>query len=116
MIVRIIGLVFLFIISIRFSRVKSDCRYGEYYAKKIQRFKKWNFILRKCHLDLAFLSNCKKNGVISKFIWFKLANRHLTNSHFSHCKNKSSQSKRRSIHWKRMHRGLRKNYKEEFLF
>ena len=86
MIVRIIGLVFLFIIRIRFPRGKSIAdiirnRYGEAFVKKIRRFEKCDFKLRKCHLDLRFLLDCKKNGVIPKFLHFKLANRHLNNSH-----------------------------------
>ena len=86
MIVRIIGLVFLFIIRIRFPRGKSIAdiirnRYGEAFVKKIRRFEKCDFKLRKCHLDLRFLLDCKKNGVIPKFLRFKLANRHLNNSH-----------------------------------
>ena len=86
MIVRIIGLVFLFIIRIRFPRGKSIAdiirnRYGEAYVKKIQSFEKCDFKLRKCHLDLKFLLDCKNNGVIPKFLRFKLANRHLKNSH-----------------------------------
>ena len=86
MIVRIIGLVFLFIIRIRFPKGKSIAdiirnRYGESFVKKIRRFEKCDFKLRKCHLDLRFLLDCKKNGVIPKFLRFKLANRHLKNSH-----------------------------------
>ena len=119
MIVRIIGLVFLFIIRIRFPRGKSIAdiirnRYGEAFVKKIRRFEKCDFKLRKCHLDLRFLLDCKKNGVIPKFLRFKLANRHLNNSHvYRKCQN---QSKRGLILWKMIHRGLRKNYKEHFLF
>ena len=46
-----------------------------------------DFKLRKCHLDLSFLLGCKKNGVILKFLRFKLANRHLNNSHvYKKCK------------------------------
>ena len=83
MLVRTIGLVFLFIIRIRFPRGKSIAdiirnRYGEAFVKKMRRFEKCDF---KCHLDLRFLLDCKKNGVISKFLRFKLANRHLNNSH-----------------------------------
>ena len=37
--------------------------------------------MRKCHLDLRFLLDCKKNGNIPNFLRFKLANRHLKNSH-----------------------------------
>ena len=36
---------------------------------------------QKFHLDLRFLLDCKNNGVIPKFVRFKLANRHLKNSH-----------------------------------
>ena len=86
MIVRIIGLVFLFMILIRFPRGKSIAdinrnRYGEASIKKIRRFEKCNFKLQKCYLDLRVFLNCKKNGVIPKFLRFKLANRHLNNSH-----------------------------------
>ena len=82
----LIGLVFLFIIRIRFPRGKSIAdiirnRYGEAFVKKIRRFKKCDFKLRKCHLDLRFLLDCKKSGVIPKFLRFKLANRQLNNSH-----------------------------------
>ena len=85
MIVRIIGLVFSFIICIRFPRGKSIAdvirnRYGEACIKKIRKFEKCDFKLRKCHLDLRFLLDCKKNGVIPKFVCFKLANKHLKNS------------------------------------
>ena len=86
MIIRIIALVFLFIILIRFPRGKSIAdiirnRYGEDFVKEIQRLDKCDFKLRKCHLDLRFLLDFKKNGVIPKFLRFKLANRHLKNSH-----------------------------------
>ena len=47
----------------------------------MRRFEKCDFKFRKCHLGLRFLLDCKKNGVISKFLHFKLANRHLNNSH-----------------------------------
>ena len=85
MIVRIIGLV-LFIIRIRFPRGKSIAdiirnKYGEAFVKKLRMFEKCNFKLRKCHLDPRFLLDCKKSGVIPKFLRFKLANRHLNNSH-----------------------------------
>ena len=50
-------------------------------SKKIQRFGKCNFKLRKGHLDLRFLLDCKNKAVISKFIRFKLVSRHLKNSH-----------------------------------
>ena len=86
MIVRIIGLVYLFIIRIRFPRGKSIAdiirnRYDQAFVKIIWRFEKCDFKFRKCYLDLRFLLDCKKNSVISKFLRFKLANSHLNNSH-----------------------------------
>ena len=36
--------------------------------------------VRKGHLDLRFLLECKKNNLILKFLQFKLANRHLHKS------------------------------------
>ena len=102
MIVRIIGLVFLFIICIRFLRGKSITeiiknRYGEAYVKKIRRFEKCDFILRKCYLDLRFLLDCKNNGVISKIIRFKLANGHLKNFHvYKKCQIRRLEEKIRS--------------------
>ena len=111
---------FLIISAIDFTvgnQILSDIitnRYGEAFVKKIWRIKKCDFKLRKCHLDLRFLLDCKKNGVIPKFLRFKLANRHLNNSHvYRKCQN---QSKRGLILWKMIHRGLRKNYKEHFLY
>ena len=107
MIVKIIGLVFLFIIRIRFPRRKSIAdiirnRYGEAFVKKIRRFEKCDFKLRKCHLDLRFLLDCKKNCVITKFLRFKLANRYLNNSHvYRNCQltllDEEIKSKRRRI-------------------
>ena len=119
MIVRIIGLVFLFIIRIRFPRGKSIAdiirnRYGEAFVKKNTKVWKVQFQIVEMHLDLRFSLDCKKNGVFSKFLRFKLANRHLNNSHvYRKCQN---QSKRGLILWKMIHRGLRKNYKEHFLY
>ena len=86
MIVRIICLVFLFITRIRFLRGKSIAgiirnRYGEGFLKKIRTFQKCDFKLRKCHLDLRLLLDCKKTGVVPKFFRFKLAKRHLEHSH-----------------------------------
>ena len=78
---------FLIISAIDFTvgnQILSDIitnRYGEAFVKKIWRIKKCDFKLRKCHLDLRFLLDCKKNSVIPKFFRFKLANRHLDNSH-----------------------------------
>ena len=117
MIVRIIGLVFLFIIRIRFPVRKSVAdiirnRYGKDYIKKYEGLKN-------------AISNSGNDGVIPKFFRFELVNRHLGNSHvYKKCqirllqkkkKKKSNQSERGLTPWKKMHRGLRKDYKEHFL-
>ena len=85
MIVKVLGLVFLFITRIRFPKGKSIAniirsRYGEAFVRKIRKFEKNDYKLRKSHLDLRFLLECKKNNLIPKFLQFKLANRHLHNS------------------------------------
>ena len=49
--------------------------------RKYESLKICDFKLQKCHLDLMFLLDCKNKGVIPKFLRFKLANRHLKNSH-----------------------------------
>ena len=55
-------------------------RYGEAFVRKIRKFEKNDYKLRKSHLDLRFLLECKKNNLIPKFLQFKLANRHFHNS------------------------------------
>ena len=85
MIVKVLGLVFLFIIPIRFSKGKSIAdiirsRYGEAFVRKIRKFEKSDYKLQKGHLDLRFLLECQKNNLIPKFLQFKLVNRHLHNS------------------------------------
>ena len=56
MIVKVLGLVFLFIIRVRFPKGKSIAdmirsRYGEAFVRKIRKFEKSDFKLRKGHLD-----------------------------------------------------------------
>ena len=85
MIVKVLGLVFLFIIRIRFPKSKSIAdiirsRYGEALVRKIHKFEKNDYKLRKGHLYLRVLLDCKKNNVIPKVLQFKLANRQLHNS------------------------------------
>ena len=85
MIVKVLDLVFLFIIRIRFPKGKSIAdiirsRYGEVVIRKICKYEKNDYKLRKGHLDLWFLLEFKKNNLIPKFLQFKLTNRHLHNS------------------------------------
>ena len=84
-IVKVFGLVFLFIIRIGFPKGKSIAdiirsRYGEAFVRIIRKFEKSDCKLRKGHLDLRFLLECKKNNLLPKFLQLKLASRHLHNS------------------------------------
>ena len=58
------------------------CFLQVYQAKKndYKSFKKNDYKLQKGHPDLRFLLEFKKNNLISKFLQFKVANRHLRNS------------------------------------
>ena len=87
MIVKVLRLVFLFIIRIRFPKGKSIAdiirsRYGEAFVRTICKFEKSDYKLRKGHLDLRVLLGCKKSNVIRKFLQFKLANSHLQGINF----------------------------------
>ena len=78
-------MVFLFIIHIRFPKGKSIAeiirsRCGKTFVRKIRKFEKNDYKLRKDHLDLRFLLEFKKNNLIPKFLQFKLSNWHLHNS------------------------------------
>ena len=72
MIVKVLGLVSLFVIRINFSKGKSIAdiirsRYGKAFVRKIRKFKKNDYKLQKCHMDLKFLLECKKNNLIPSF-------------------------------------------------
>ena len=86
MLIRVISLVFLFIVRCRFptqfSIISILCkRYGENLVKSVRKLEKLDFKHEKAQLDLEFLQTCKKNNVILKFLRFKLANRQLPSSH-----------------------------------
>ena len=78
MTVKVLGLVLLFIIRIRFPKAKMIAdiirnRYEKAFVRKIRKFEKNDYKLRKGHLDLRLLPKCKKNNLIPKFLQFKLA-------------------------------------------
>ena len=59
MIVKVLGLTFLFIVRIRFPKAKSIAdfirsRYGETFVRKIRKYEKSNCKLQKGHLGLKF--------------------------------------------------------------
>ena len=65
MIVKVLGLVFLFIIRISFPKGKSIAdiirsTFGEAFVRIIRKFEKSDYKLRKGHLDLRFYWNVRK--------------------------------------------------------
>ena len=47
---------------------------------KVRKLETLDFELRKCNLDIEFLETCLKNGLMPKFLNFKVANSTLRNS------------------------------------
>ena len=102
MFMKVAAIVFLFLIRLRFLHSKSLSqiirrRYGDKIIKRLRKFEKIDYRLRKAELDLEFLVKCRDNNVIPKFLNFRLANRSLrfsltyahsqSNLNFSiHCK------------------------------
>ena len=61
-------------------------RYGDKIIKRLRKFEKIDYRLRKAELDLEFLVKCKDNKVIPMFSNFRLANRCLISSlTYTHC-------------------------------
>ena len=85
MIQRVISIVFLFLVRLRFPSNLSMIqvirnRYGNNTVKLVRQFEKLDYKYCKLLLDLSFLGNCIKNNVILKFVQFRLANRDLRES------------------------------------
>ena len=51
--------------------------YGDKIIKRLRKFEKTDYRLRKAELDLEFLVKCRNNNLIPKFLNFHLANRSL---------------------------------------
>ena len=85
MLLRVISLVFLFIVKLRFPFHKSIAtiireRYDVSVLKSVRTFENGNFKVRKAELDLDFLSTCYNNNLVPNFLKFRLANQPLRNS------------------------------------
>ena len=91
MIVKVLTLVFLFLIRLRFPSRKFIAeiirkRYGRDTVKQLRKFEKLDCKVRKSRGDLEFLKLCQDNGLTPKFLNFKLANRNLRYSNsYKHC-------------------------------
>ena len=91
MIVRVLALIFLFLLKLRFPANKSVAkiirkRYGSDAVKWLRKFEKLDFKIRKNEVDLQFLQSCHQEGLTHKFLNFKLANSSLKHSRtYKHC-------------------------------
>ena len=88
---KVAGIVFLFLIRLRFAHSKSLSRiirrrYGDKIIKRLRKFEKIDYRLRKAELDLEFLVKCRDNIAIPKFSNFCLGYRSLKFSlTYAHC-------------------------------
>ena len=83
--IKVVALVFLFIVRIRFPSHKSIAeiirnRYGKDMVKLIRKFEKVDYKHRKAQLDLAFLEYCQRYNFIPNFLHFRVANKNLRSS------------------------------------
>ena len=91
MFMKVAAIVFLFPIRLRFPHSKSLSqiirrRYGDKITKRLCKFEKIEYRLRKAEVDLEFLVKCRDNDMIPKFLNFRLANRSLRFSlTYAHC-------------------------------
>ena len=85
MIVRVLAMVFLFLLKLRFPGNKSveeiiRKRYGSEAVKWLRKFEKLDFKIRKNEANLQFLQSCHHEGLTPKFLNFELANSSLKHS------------------------------------
>ena len=82
MIVRVLSLVFLFIVHLKFPSQKSVAevirkRCNDNIVKQICKFEKLDYKIRKNEADLEFLTSCQHNQLTPKFLIFKVASSNL---------------------------------------
>ena len=82
MIVKVLTLVFLFLIRLRFPSRKSIAeiipkRYGSDTVKQLRKFEKLDYKVHKNQGDLEFLKLCQEYGLTPKFLNFRLAKNNL---------------------------------------
>ena len=84
----------MFILKIRFPPGKSlatilNKRYKNEALEAFRKFQRLELKLGKAKLDLEFLITCKRRSIISRFLWFKVANRRLqSSSAYRQCQHK----------------------------
>ena len=104
MIVRVLALIFLFLLKLRISANKLVAeiihkRYGSEAVKRFRKFEKLDFKIRKNEADFQFLQSCHQEGLTPKFLNFKLANSSL--KHSRTCKQHQSMLLKEEIKTKR---------------
>ena len=82
MLMRVAAIVFLFLIRLRFPKSKSISdiirgRYSQSTLKRIRKFEKLDFRLRKAELDLELLLRCRDNNGIPNFLNFRVSSHYL---------------------------------------
>ena len=85
--IRIITLVFTFLIRLRFPKTKGFVqvvkqRYGPSALQQYRLLEKLDFKLKKANLDLEFLTTCKRHETIPKFLHFKVHNYNVPSTTF----------------------------------
>ena len=74
MFMKVAAIAFLFLIWLRFPHSKSlsqiiRSRYGDKIVKRLRKFEKIDYRLRKAELDLEFLVKCRDRNMVPKFIY-----------------------------------------------
>ena len=78
MLMRVAAIAFLFLIRLRFSKSKSisdilRLRFSRSTLKRIRKFEKLDYRLRKADLDLELLLRCRDSNVIAIFFNFRVS-------------------------------------------
>ena len=89
MFIRILSLVYLFLVRLRFPSCSSVAeivrkRYGDEVLRKIRKFEKLDFRTGKLQMDITFLETCVENDVMPNFVKFRTASRTLKKSESYH--------------------------------
>ena len=74
---KVAAIVFLFLIQLRFPKSKSISdilrrRYSQSILKRIPKFEKIDYRLRRAELDLEFLLRCRDSNVIPNVLNFRV--------------------------------------------
>ena len=85
MFVRVLSLIYLFLVRCRFPFRSSVSdivrgRYGDQVVAKVRKYEKLDYKVGKSKLDITFLEVCLEHDVMPTFVQFRTANKTLKNS------------------------------------